>query len=66
MGGGITGASDEYAYCGVINANMYMIYFFLGNLNNLDVDVADVGNDYLCDFTKDTIFTVAESKIGQC
>ena len=40
----ITGSSDEDVYCGVIKINTFRKAFLLGQINDLEVVVVDVGN----------------------
>ena len=40
----MTGPIDEDAYCGVVKNDPSRKAFFLGNINDLEVAVVDVGN----------------------
>ena len=39
--------------------------FFLGELNDLDVMAADVGNAYLHAYTKEKLYTIAGPEFGE-
>ena len=54
----MTVSSDEDVYCGVITINTFRKAFFLGQINDLEVVVVDVGNSWLHGFTKKKIYTV--------
>ena len=54
----MTGYSDEDVYCEVIKINTFRKAFFLGQINDLEVAVVDVGNAWLHGFTKKKIYTV--------
>ena len=56
--GGVIGDRDEYTYCGAVNIDTDRTYFFLGKINDLEVDASDVGNSYLHEFIKYNIYTV--------
>ena len=56
----MTVSSDEDVYCGVIKINTNRKYFFLGQINDLEVVVVDVGNSWLHGFTKKNIYTVTK------
>ena len=47
----MTGSSDEDIYCGVIKINTFRKAFFLGQINDLEMDVMDVGDAWLHGFT---------------
>ena len=40
----MTGASDEYAYCGVVNIHTLRTVFFCGYINGVEVAVMYFGN----------------------
>ena len=48
----MTGYREEYFYCVVVNIYTVRTYFFLGKINDLEVDAADIGNSYIHEFTK--------------
>ena len=52
IGGDMTGDSEGYAYYGVVNINTNRKYFFLGNINDIVISDADVGNLCTQYFTK--------------
>ena len=56
----MTGSSHEDVYCGVIKINTFRTAFFLGQINDLEVAVVDVGNAWLHELTKKNIYTVAK------
>ena len=58
----MTGSNDEDVYCGVIKINTFRKAFFLGQINDLEVAVVDVGNSWLHEFTKKKIYTVAKPR----
>ena len=57
-GGSSTGASDGNDYYGVVNIDTAGTAFLLGHINDVEMDDADVGSDYLHCFIKDDIYTV--------
>ena len=50
-GGNMTGRRYKAPYFSVVNIDTFRTDFFLGQLNDLDVAAADVGNSYLHLFT---------------
>ena len=58
----MTGSSDEDVYFGVIKINTFRKAFLLGQINDLEVTVVDVGNAWLHEFTKNKIYTVARPR----
>ena len=56
---------DEDHYCGLANIDTVRTDFFLGQINYLEVDTADVGNNYIHGFTKEKIYAVAGHDFGE-
>ena len=56
----MTGYIDEDAYCGVVKIDPSRTAFFLGQINDLEVAVVDVGNNLLHGFAKEKIYTIAK------
>ena len=46
---------DEDTYYGMVIIDTTRTYLFLGNLKNLELDAADIGNSYIYGFTMDNI-----------
>ena len=61
----MTGYRYKDFYCGVLNIDTLRPYFFLGNLNDLEVAATDVGNSYIHGFTKENIYIVEIPEFGE-
>ena len=61
----MTGARDKDAYCGVVNIDTVRKAFFPGNINDLEVAAADVGNAFIHGFTKEKIYTMTGPDFGE-
>ena len=63
-GGHMTAPPNDSIYSDVVTLQSLRICMFLGELNGLDVDAADVGNAYLMAYTKDKLYITAGPKSG--
>jgi hypothetical protein len=63
-GGHMTAPPKDSIYSGVVTLRSLILCMFLGELNGLDVDAADVGNAYLMAYTKEKLFIIAGPKFG--
>ena len=57
--GHLTPEPAENIYSGVVSLRNLRLAIFLGNLNNLDIWGADIGNVYLEAFTDEKLYIVA-------
>jgi hypothetical protein len=63
-GGHMTAPPKDSVYSGVVTLRSLRLCMFLGELNGLDVDAADVGNAYLMAYTKEKLFIIAGPEFG--
>ena len=64
-GGHRTADPAEDSFSGVVSLDTVRMAFFLGELNDLDVMAADVGNAYLHAYTKERLYTIAGPEFGE-
>jgi hypothetical protein len=55
---------DPSIYSGVVTLGSLRLCMFLGEVNGLDVDAADVGNAYLMAYTKEKLSIIAGPEFG--
>ena len=60
----MTAPPKDSVYSGVVTLRSLRLCMFLGELNGLDVDAADVGNAYLVAYTKEKVFIIAGPEFG--
>jgi hypothetical protein len=65
-GGHMTAPRKDSIYSSVVTLRFLRLCMFLGELNDLDVDAADVGNAYLMVYTKKKLYIIADPKFGGC
>jgi hypothetical protein len=63
-GGHMTAPPKDSVYSEVVTLRSLRLCMFLGELNGLDVDAADVGNAYLMAYTKEKLFIIAGPELG--
>jgi hypothetical protein len=63
-GGHMTSPPNDSIYSGVVTLRSLRLCMFLGKLNGLDVDAADVGNAFLMAYTKEKLFIIAGPEFG--
>ena len=61
----MTAPPKDSVYSGVVTLISLRLCMFLGELNGLDVDAADVGNAYLMAYTKEKLYIVAGPEFGE-
>ncbi len=63
-GGHMTAPPKDSVYSGVVTLRSLRLCMFLGELNGLNVDAADVGNAYLMAYTKEKLYIIAGPEFG--
>jgi hypothetical protein len=63
-GGHMTAPPKDSVYFGGVTLRSVRLCMFLGELNGLDVDAADVGNAYLMAYTKEKLYIIADPEFG--
>ena len=58
-GGSLTPEPVENIYSGVVSLRQLRLVIFLGELNNLELKEADIGNAYLGAYTNEKLFIIA-------
>ena len=53
----MTGSKDESDFCVLVKFHTTSTFFFLREINGLDVATLDFGNSYIHVFTKEMIYT---------
>ena len=64
-GGHRTPDPTEISYAGVVSLDTVRTAFFLGELNDLDIMAADIGNAYLHAYTNEKLYTIAGPEFGE-
>ena len=59
MDGHLTPEPIENIYSGVVSLKYLRLVIFLGKLNNLEIQGADIGNAYLEAFTDEKLYILA-------
>ena len=58
-GGNVTATPKEDVYSGVVGMDTIKIGFILGEMNDLEVCAADIGNAFLYGQTKEEVYIIA-------
>ena len=60
----MTAPPKDSIYSGIVTLRSLRLCMFLGELNGLDVNAADVGNAYIMAYTKEKLYIVAGPELG--
>ena len=64
-GGHMTNTPTELTYSSVVSRDSIHICFLIATLNNLDIQMTDIGNAYLNATTKDKCYAIAGKEFGE-